>query len=147
MARLKEAKLCNIVLVLLATQSIEARARQKGRASLYNWQSINEDLKLEKRKRDEGWCRLILYTILGLRDGNYLKLSAIVRYNPLISAGRSTSSHQRRNITPPSKKACPQALYIRRVFLSLYLIGNLLSSLFQYFIYLLRYFRGSGLLG
>ena len=39
---------------MLATQSIEARARQEGRASLCNWQSINEDLKLEKGKETKG---------------------------------------------------------------------------------------------
>jgi len=33
-----------------------------------------------------------------------------VYYNPRLP--RSTVFHQRRNITPPSEKACPQALYV-----------------------------------
>ena len=37
--------------IMLVTQLIKARARQEGRASLYNWQSINEDPKLEKGRR------------------------------------------------------------------------------------------------
>ena len=37
--------------IMLATQLIEAQARQEGRASLYNQQSINEDPKLEKGRR------------------------------------------------------------------------------------------------
>ena len=40
--------------IILATQLIKAQARQEGRASLYNWQSINEDLKLEKGKEKKG---------------------------------------------------------------------------------------------
>ena len=40
--------------IMLATQLIKARAQQEGRASLYNWQSINEDPKLEKGKERKG---------------------------------------------------------------------------------------------
>ena len=39
---------------MLATQLIKARVQQEGRVSLYNWQSINEDLKLEKGKGKNG---------------------------------------------------------------------------------------------
>jgi len=49
---------------MLATQLIEARVRQKGRASLYNWIVYKRGFKARERKGDRGRHLLTLYTIL-----------------------------------------------------------------------------------
>jgi len=49
---------------VLATQSIEARARQEGRTSLYNWIVYKRGSKARERKGEERKHRLKLYTIL-----------------------------------------------------------------------------------
>jgi len=53
---------------LLATQSIEARARQKGRASLYDWIVYKRGSKAGERKGEERKHRSKLCTILRSRD-------------------------------------------------------------------------------
>jgi len=84
---------------VLATQSIEARVRQEGRASLYDWNVYKRGSKARERKGEEEQRRSMFYAILASRDRNLrqsvaicqyrntvrdcLKLSAIVRYNPL----------------------------------------------------------------
>jgi len=55
---------------MLATQSIEARARQEGRASLYDWIVYKRGSKAKERKQEERKHRLKLYTIFWSRDGN-----------------------------------------------------------------------------
>ena len=49
---------------VLATRSIEARARQEGRASLYNWIVYKRGSKARERKGEERKHRSKLYTIL-----------------------------------------------------------------------------------
>jgi len=48
---------------MLATWSIEARARQEGRASLYDKIVYKRGPKAEERKQEERKYRLKLYTI------------------------------------------------------------------------------------
>jgi len=54
---------------VLATQSIEARARQEGRASLYDWIVYKRGSKARERKGEERKHRSKLCTILWSRDG------------------------------------------------------------------------------
>jgi hypothetical protein len=54
---------------MLATRSIEARARQEGRASLYDWIVYKRGSKAKERKQEEWKHRLKLYTIFWSRDG------------------------------------------------------------------------------
>jgi len=85
---------------LLATQLIEARARQEGRASLYDWIVYKRGSKARERKGEERKHRSKLYTILWLHNGTL----------PLHNSNlqQSTAMCQRHNIAPPpSKKACP----------------------------------------
>ena len=58
-------KIASIIMSrMLATQSIEARARQEGcRQACTIGLSINEDTKLEKRKRKDKQPRKELYTL------------------------------------------------------------------------------------
>jgi hypothetical protein len=53
---------------MLATQSIEARARQEGRASLYDWIVYKRGSKARERKGEERKHCSKLYTILQSRD-------------------------------------------------------------------------------
>jgi len=55
---------------MLATQSIKARARQEGRASLYNWIVYKRGSKARERKGEERKHRSKLYTILWSRNSN-----------------------------------------------------------------------------
>jgi len=55
---------------MLATRSIEARVRQEGRASLYNWIVYERGSKAKERKQEERKHRSKLYTISWSRDGN-----------------------------------------------------------------------------
>ena len=48
---------------MLATRSIKARARQEGRASLYDWIVYKQGSKAKERKQEERKHRLKLYTI------------------------------------------------------------------------------------
>ena len=76
---------------LLATQSIEARARQEGRASQYDWIVYKRGSKAREREGEEEQRRSIFYMVLWSRDCycpglsetvcDCLKLSAIVRHN------------------------------------------------------------------
>ena len=76
---------------VLATRLIEARARQEGRASLYNWIVYKRGSKARERKGEERKHRLKLYTILWLRNGNL----------PVLFSTSAVT------LPPPSKKACP----------------------------------------
>ena len=124
--------------------------------------------KAKERKGEEEQRRLMFYAIFASRDRNlrqftstvilskivwnclrlswnYLRLSATIYcYNPPFSTSAVI-------LPPPSEKACPQALYVRiyvrGVFLSIYLTGSLLSSLYQHSIHSFRYFGGPSLLG
>jgi hypothetical protein len=55
---------------MLATRLIKARARQEGRASLYDWIVYKRGSKARERKGEEQKHRSKLYTILWSRDGN-----------------------------------------------------------------------------
>ena len=55
---------------LLATRSIEARARQEGRASLYDWIVYKRGSKAREKKREERKHRSKLYTVLWSRDSD-----------------------------------------------------------------------------
>jgi len=74
---------------VLATRSIEARARQEGRASLYNWIVYKQGSKAKERKQEERKHRLKLYTIFWSRDGSLRQFASAVI------------------LPPPSEKACP----------------------------------------
>jgi len=52
---------------MLATQLIEAQARQEGRASLYDWIVYKRGSKARERKGEEGQRRLKFYIILESR--------------------------------------------------------------------------------
>ena len=93
-------QLISLPALLLATQSIEARVQQEGRASLYDWIVYKRESKARERKGEKEQRRLIFYAIFALRNRNLrqsvaicqycntvrdcLKLSTIVRYNPLL---------------------------------------------------------------
>ena len=62
---------------VLATQSIEARARQDGRASLYDWNVYKRGSKARERKGEEEQRRLMFYTILASRNRNLWQSVAI----------------------------------------------------------------------
>ena len=53
---------------MLATQSIEARARQEGRVSLYDWIVYKRGSKARERKGEEGQRHSKSHTILGSRE-------------------------------------------------------------------------------
>ena len=63
--------------IVLATRSIEARARQEGRASLYNWIVYKRGSKAKERKQEERKHCLKLYTIFWSRNGNLPQLAII----------------------------------------------------------------------
>ena len=64
---------------MLATRSIEARARQEGRVSLYDWIVYKRGSKARERKGEERKHRLKLYTILWSRNGNLLSRDGKLR--------------------------------------------------------------------
>ena len=68
--------------------------------------SINEDLKLKKRKGRDRQQREKLYTITRSREGHVSSASTITSTITAVFC-------QCCNITPPFEKACPQALYVR----------------------------------
>ena len=67
--------------------------------------SINKNLKLKKGKGKDKWQREELYMIPQSRKSHASSTS-------IITSTITTVFCQCRNITPPSSKACPQALYI-----------------------------------
>ena len=74
---------------MLATRLIKTRARQEGRASLYDWIVYKRGSKARERKGEERKHRSKLYTILWLRDGNLpvpFPTSAVIYsgYRPLL---------------------------------------------------------------
>jgi len=77
---------------MLVTRLIEARARQEGRASLYNWIVYKRGSKARERKGEKRKHRSKLYTILWSRDGNLPSRDGKLRQFA------STVFHQRRNI-------------------------------------------------
>jgi len=82
---------------VLATQSIKAQAREEGRVSLYNWIVYKRGSKARERKEKNSSAAQ--YFIRSLSYVTY------IYHNPHLP--KSTVFHQRRNITPPSEKACP----------------------------------------
>ena len=52
---------------MLATQSIKAWARYKGRASLYNWIVYKRESKARERKGEEQQRRSMFYAVLESR--------------------------------------------------------------------------------
>jgi len=60
---------------MLATRSIEARAWQEGRASLYDWIVYKRGSKAKERKQEERKHRSKLYTIFWSRDSNLPQLA------------------------------------------------------------------------
>src|SRR6266567_4421737 len=122
---------------MLATQSIKARAQQKGCRQAYTiGLSINEDTKLEKGKEKEGSATQSFIqssSHVSSRDCVYHN----VYHNPPFSTSAVTSP-------PPPKKPALRLYpyYIYRVFLSLCSIGGLSSLLYQHSIYSSRYFGG-----
>ena len=69
---------------MLATQLIEARARQEGRASLYDWFVYKRGSKARERKREEQKHRLKLYTILWLYNGTLLLYNGNLRQSAVM---------------------------------------------------------------
>ena len=69
-ARFSLSLVASLSLPMLATQLIEARARQEGRVSLYDWIVYKRGSKARERKGEERKHRSKLYTILWSRDGN-----------------------------------------------------------------------------
>src|SRR6202044_3548051 len=67
--------------------------------------SINENLKLEKGKEKSSSAARSYVQSSGHVTATYHHVTAICR--------NLTAVCQCRNITPPSAKACPQALYVR----------------------------------
>ena len=63
-------RVSGIRLQLLATRSIKARARQEGRASLYDWIVYKRGSKARERKGEERKHHSKLYTILQSHTGN-----------------------------------------------------------------------------
>src|SRR6266567_951841 len=131
-------KLC----IILATQSIKARAQQEGcRQACTIRLSINEDTKLEKGKEKKGSAARAF-----IQSSSHVSSRDCVYHNVYHNPPFSTSAV---TLPPPPKKPalrlCPY--YVRRVFLSLCSIGGLSSSLYQHSIHSSRYFGGLGLLG
>ena len=87
---------------LLATRSIEARARQEGRVSLYDWIVYKRGSKARERKGEERKYRSKLYTILWSRDSNLpLRNSKLRQSNGNLPVLFSTSAV---TLPPPLKK-------------------------------------------
>jgi len=66
--------------IILATRLIKARARQEGRASLYDWIVYKRGSKAKERKGEERKHRSKLYTIIWSRDGKLRQVAAICQY-------------------------------------------------------------------
>ena len=127
---------------MLATQSIEAQAQQEGcRQACTIKLSTNEDTKLKKGKEKKGSAARSF-----MRSSSHVSSCDCVYHNIYYNPPFSTSAVI---LPPPPKKPalrlCPY--YVCGVFLSLYSIGGLSSSLYQHSIHLSRYFGGLGLLG
>ena len=69
---------------MLATQSIEARARQEGRASLYDWIVYKRESKARERKEEEEQRRLIFYAIFASRDRNLRQFASTVILSEIV---------------------------------------------------------------
>jgi len=89
---------------MLATRSIEARARQEGRASLYDWIVYKRGSKARERKGEERKHCSKLYTILWLRNGNLpLRDGKLRQSDGNLPVLFSTSAV---TLPPPLKKPC-----------------------------------------
>jgi hypothetical protein len=64
---------------MLATQSIEAWARQEGRASLYDWIVYKRESKARERKGEEEQRCSMFYEIFASRDRNMRQSVATCR--------------------------------------------------------------------
>ena len=129
-------------------------------ASLYDWIVYKRGSKAKERKGEEGERRSKLYTILWLRDCNYVKLSEIVRDCPRLSATiyRFPPVPQFRNgaVTlppPPVKPAlrlcmsvlCPQGVLIVMLFRQLVVFIMLVFYLFVQVLQRSRFIRVSAM--
>ena len=80
--------------IMLATQLIEARARQEGRVSLYNWIVYKQGSKARERKGEERKYRLKLCTILQSRDGNLPSRDGNLRQFAAMCQRRNTKAYK-----------------------------------------------------
>jgi len=101
---------------MLATQSIKARARQGGRASLYDWIVYKRGSKAKERRGEERQRRSKLYTICKSRDCNCLPFTAVIYRN----LPQSAVSCQCRN----NRGAAKNLKYNSRTLLDLYNLLN-----------------------
>jgi len=69
---------------MLATQLIEAWARQEGRASLYDWIVYKQESKARERKGEEEQRRLMFYAIFALRDRNLRQFASTVILSEIV---------------------------------------------------------------
>jgi len=85
---------------MLATQLIEARARQEGRASLYDWIVYKRGSKARERKGEEEQRRSMFYAIFASRDRNLRQSVAICQYCNTIQDCLKLSTIVRQNLLP-----------------------------------------------
>ena len=69
---------------MLATQLIKARARQEGRASLYNWIVYKQESKARERKGEEEQRRLMFYAIFALYNRNLQQFASTVILSKIV---------------------------------------------------------------
>ena len=69
---------------MLATQSIEARARQEGRASLYDWIVYKRGSKARERKGEEEQRRLMFYAIFASHNRNLQQFASTVILSEIV---------------------------------------------------------------
>jgi len=69
---------------LLATQLIEVRARQEGRASLYDWIVYKRGSKAKERKGEEEQRRSMFYAIFTSHNRNLWQFASTVILSKII---------------------------------------------------------------
>ena len=97
--------------------------------------SINEDLKLEKGKGKNGSTAQSYIQSSGHVTALYYYVMAICQ--------QSAAIYQCCNITPPSKKACPQALYVRITPIGYSYLYTLLVAYYLYYTSILSIYLGT----
>ena len=88
--------------------------------------SINKDLKLKERKGRDRQQREKLYTISRSHKGYMSSISTITSTITAVFC-------QCCNVTPPSEKACPQALYVRIITVGCSYLYTLLVVYYLYY--------------
>ena len=98
--------------------------------------SINEDLKLRKRKGKDKQQREKFYTIPWLYKGHVSSASTITSTITAVFC-------QCCNITPPSTKAYPQALYVCIIPIKHFYLYTLLVAYYLYYTSILSIYLGT----